>query len=88
MIRENAKEFLYTYTWGENSWNREVIERFGILTLEEWRDVVRRNGFDIKNLMLSAEEYKKYLAPKIEMTSAIERLLEETTMLLIAEKSN
>ena len=83
---ENAKEFLYTYTWGEKSWNREVMERFGILTLEEWKNITRWWGYDIKNLMISAEEYKKYLAPKIEITEAIEKLLEETTMLLVAEK--
>jgi len=86
LTRENAKEFLYTYTWGEKSWNREVVERFGILTIEEWKDIVRECEFEIKNLMISAEEYRKYLAPKIEITDAIERLLEETTMLLIAQK--
>lgn len=86
LTRENAKEFLYTYTWGEKSWNREVVERFGILTIEEWKEAVREQGFDIKNLMISAEEYKKYLTGKIVMTDVIERLLEETTMLLVAEK--
>ena len=84
---ENAKEFLYTYTWGEKSWNREVVERFGILTIKDWEDAVRSHGYDIKNLMTSAEEYIKYLSPKIEITEEISRLLEKTTMLLIAERN-
>lgn len=83
---EDAKEFLYTFTWGEKSWNREVQERFGILSNNGWKKLVRSYGFDIKNFMVSAEEYKKYLAPKIEITDEISRILEETTMLLIAEK--
>ncbi len=87
LTMENAKEFLYTFTWGDKSWNREVVERFGILTTIEWKRLVRKYGYDIKNLMISAEEYKKYLAPKIEITGTIERLLEETTMLLVAEKT-
>ena len=83
---ENAKEFLYTFTWGDKSWPREVQERFGIMTIENWEAMARRNGFDIKNLMISAEEYKKYLKDKIEIDDVVSRLLEETTMLLVAEK--
>lgn len=83
---ENAKEFLYTFTWGDKSWPREVQERFGIMTIENWEAMARRNGFDIKNLMISAEEYKKYLKDKIETDGVVSRLLEETTMLLVAEK--
>ena len=83
---ENAKEFLYTFTWGEESWPRESQERFGIMTIDRWEAMVRRNGFDIKNLMISAEEYKKYLKAKIEIDDVVSRLLEEATMLLVAEK--
>ena len=83
---DDAKEFLYTFTWGEKSWNREVQERFGILTVNQWKKLVRRKGFTIKNFMTSAEEYKKYLVPKIEISNVIESLLEETTMLVVAEK--
>ena len=86
LSKENAKEFLYTFTWGDKSWPREVQERFGIMTIENWEAMARRNGFDIKNLMISAEEYKKYLKDKIEIDDVVSRLLEETTMLLVAEK--
>ena len=87
LSKENAKEFLYTFTWGEKSWNRESVERFGILTIDSWEEMVRRNGFDIKNLMISAEEYKKYLEDKIVIDDVVSKLLEETTMLLVAEKN-
>ena len=83
---DDAKEFLYTFTWGEKSWNREVQERFGILTVEQWKKLIKRKGFTIRNFMTSAEEYQKYLAPKSEITKVIEFLLEETTMLVVAEK--
>ena len=86
LSKENAKEFLYTFTWGDKSWPREVQERFGIMTIENWEAMARRNGFDVKNLMISAEEYKKYLKDKIEIDDVVSRLLEETTMLLVAEK--
>ena len=86
LSKENAKEFLYTFTWGDKSWPREVQERFGIMTIENWEAMARRNGFDIKNLMISAEEYKKYLKDKIEIDDVVSRILEETTMLLAAEK--
>ena len=86
LSKENAKEFLYTFTWGDKSWPREVQERFGIMTIENWEAMARRNGFDIKNLMISAEEYKKYLKDKIEIDDVVSRILEETTMLLVAEK--
>lgn len=85
---EDAKEFLYTFTWGEKSWNREVQERFGILSVARWKELIRNNGFDIKNFMTSSEEYKEYLKPKIEISDEIDRLLEETTILVIAEKHN
>ena len=83
---ENAKEFLSTYTWGEGSWNREVQERFGILTESRWKEILRSKGFRIRHCMTSSEEYQKYLEPKIEITSEIEMLLEEMTILMVAEK--
>lgn len=59
------KEFLYTYTWGEESYNREVKERFGILTKDEWISLLEKAGFNIDYLTLACEEYEKYLSKKI-----------------------
>lgn len=83
-----AKEFLYTYTWGPESWPREVKERFGMASVEEWRELLRSAGFRITLQMASAEEYLKYLERKIFVTDGIARLFEQATALFIAEKSS
>ena len=62
------KEFLCTYTWGEESFNREINERFGILTEDEWINLLNQNGFSIEFKGLSCEEYEKYLKKKINIT--------------------
>ena len=61
------KEFLYTYTWSEESWDREVQEQFGILSLNEWKYVIERAGFNIKVFSINADEYVKYLSRKIKI---------------------
>ncbi len=61
------KEFLYTYTWGEESWNREITERVGIMDQNTWESMVIDAGFEIENIMYSKEEYEKYLSPKINI---------------------
>ena len=62
------KEFLCTYTWGEESYPREINERFGILTKDEWLDLLKISGFRIETIIESKEEYEKYLLPKINIT--------------------
>lgn len=62
------KEFLCTYTWGIESFNREINERFGILTKDEWLKILKENGFKIEFLTLSCEEYEKFLSEKITIT--------------------
>ncbi len=62
------KEFLCTYTWGEESYPREINERFGILTKEEWIKITKEAGFKIETMVESKEEYEKYLSKKINIT--------------------
>ena len=62
------KEFLYTYTWGEESYYREINERFGILTKDEWINLLYETGFTIDFITLACEEYEKYLSKKIIIT--------------------
>lgn len=81
-----AKEFLYTYTWGPESWPREIKERFGMASVGEWRELLRTAGFRITLQMASSEEYLNYLERKIMITNSIVRLFEQATTLLIAEK--
>ena len=63
------KEFLCTYTWGPESYPREINERFGILTKEEWITLLEETGFTIEEIIESKEEYEKYLSSKITITN-------------------
>ncbi|MBQ6559884.1 MAG: methyltransferase domain-containing protein [Erysipelotrichaceae bacterium] len=78
------KEFLYTYTWGEESYSREVNEVFGILMIDEWIDLVKSCGFEIANIMISAEEYKKYLEESFDFSSDKENIMQNATILINA----
>lgn len=81
------KEFFFKFTWGSESWNREIKEQFGILTLDNWKKVVRDNNFVIKNCMTNAEEYLKYTLEKVDFLDGIPYdLFSEMTVLICAEK--
>lgn len=62
------REFLYTYTWGEDSYSCEVNEQFGYLTLTRYKEVLEELGLTI----LHAEEYceagyEEHLSPLVEL---------------------
>ena len=59
------KEFLSKYTWGEESYPREINERFGILTKDEWISLLKNAGFKLDTTIEAKEEYEKYLSDKI-----------------------
>ena len=63
------KEFLYTYTWGPESYHREINERFGILERNDWIRLLESNGFEIDNVLESSEEYEKHLKDKVSITN-------------------
>ena len=84
--RQFLKEFLYTYTWGEESYSREVNEVFGILTVNEWVSLLKECGFKVANLMTSAEEYEKYLEASFDFSGDDGNILQESTVLLNAVK--
>ena len=63
------KEFLYTYTWGPESYHREINERFGILERNEWIRLLNECGFEVETVIESNEEYEKYLKDKISITN-------------------
>lgn len=77
------KEFLYTYTWGEESYQREINERFGILSKEEWIFLVKEAGFEIETIIESKEEYEKYLSKKVNITDEFDNLYEYPYMTII-----
>ena len=43
MLVNDAMEFLYTYTWGPNSYALEVHEQFGYYTPSEYIDMIKEN---------------------------------------------
>lgn len=61
------KEFLCTYTWGAESYPREINERFGIITKNEWIKLLRSAKFKIETLIESKEEYEKFLSEKVSI---------------------
>ena len=61
------KEFLYTFTWGEGSWPREIEERTGITDIDSWESMIKEYGFVIESVLYSKEEYEKYLSSRIDI---------------------
>ena len=64
------KEFLCTYTWGPESYEREICERFGILTERGWVQALGKNGFSVETVTKSKEEYEKFLSDRVVITNA------------------
>ena len=77
------KEFLYTYTWGSESYAREINERFGILTESEWLYLLKESGFKIETTIKSREEYEKYLSNKISITDEFGNHYEYPNMTIV-----
>lgn len=63
------KEFLYTYTWGPESYHREINERFGILERNKWIKLLNESGFEVNNVIESSEEYEQHLKDKVSITN-------------------
>jgi len=96
-IKENSviaskcmiKEFLYTYTWGPESWPREIQESMGVLPLENYKKVLEILGFEV----LSATEftelgYNYHIGKLVEYTtvSGTPLNLPHSTMFIVAKK--
>lgn len=88
MFWDDAKEFFMTYTWGEESWNREIQEQLGILTEQEWIKVVEDVGFFIRTLMFNAEEYYEYLSEKLNLNDNIKKLMKKNMIIMVAQKES
>ncbi|MCR4597615.1 MAG: methyltransferase [Acetatifactor sp.] len=64
-----AREFLYTYTWGKQSYAHEVQEQFGYFTIEEFRDFFEGIGAKILRCDAFLEPgYVAHLSPKVSLT--------------------
>ena len=80
------KEFIFTYTWGEESWNREIQEQFGILSKKEWKKVLNTCGLDTTVFTVSGEEYEKYASNIFENNTMLHNILSECTVFIVAKK--
>jgi SAM-dependent methyltransferase len=85
----DAMEFLYTYTWGWDSFEREVQEQFGVMSLGRYVNLLNRIGTKV----IHAEEYLQegyndYLLSKIDFFYEDMRPVElpSSTMIIVAEK--
>lgn len=64
-----AREFLYTYTWGKESYAHEVQEQFGYFTIQEFREFFESLGAKILRCEAFLEPgYVTHLSPKVELS--------------------
>ncbi len=89
MKLDDVMEFLYTYTWGWDSFDREVQEQFGVLSLNEYEVLANRLGARV----IHSEEYLQtgyndHLLNKIELYDGKMNpvALPNSTMLMVIEK--
>ncbi len=93
MSVNDAMEFLYTYTWGEQSYAHEVKEQFGYYTPNEYIEAIK-SAFDNKMKVVHMDHYlqdgyEEYLLPKVSIYDENENecKLPDSTIILIVEKT-
>ena len=70
MLINDAMEFLYTYTWGEQSYPLEVKEQFGYFTVSEYVEFIKENLPNCKIIESKSflqNGYELNLLPKINI---------------------
>ncbi|MVP01922.1 class I SAM-dependent methyltransferase [Paenibacillus lutrae] len=88
----DAMEFLYTYTWGEEAYVHEVQEQFGYFTPSEYEAFIRQTLGEEAQIIESRhflqEGYTEALAGKIVFTDeqGSEVPLPDSTCLIVIEK--
>ncbi|MFJ8531210.1 class I SAM-dependent methyltransferase [Bacillus sp. NPDC094106] len=88
----DAMEFLYTYTWGEESFGHEVQEQFGIFTPNEYKEFVSSIFGDtvkiIKSINYLQEGYTIHLKEKIDLEDEFGNsvALPDSTFFMVVEK--
>ncbi|MBO4291486.1 MAG: methyltransferase [Lachnospiraceae bacterium] len=66
--RNYMREFLYTYTWGGESYAHEVQEQFGYFTIDEFRDFFLSIGAKLIRCDAFLEPgYVEHLSPLVEL---------------------
>ena len=90
MKENDAMEFLYTYTWGEESYPMEVQEQFGYYTPSEYVKMLQKVG-DCKIIECNhflQDGYEEHLLEKIEYydTNWQKCSLPDSTCIIVVEK--
>ncbi len=90
MKENDAMEFLYTYTWGEESYPLEVQEQFGYYTPSQYIEMLQRIGnckiIECKHYL--QDGYEEHLLEKIDYYDAnFEKCkLPDSTCMIVVEK--
>ena len=91
----DAMEFLYTYTWGEEAYVHEVQEQFGYFTPTEYSEVIRRTLGGEAELLVNRhflqDGYAEALEGRIELTDnegEPVRLPDSTCLIVISKPKN
>lgn len=92
MLINDAMEFLYTYTWGEQSYPLEVKEQFGYFTLNEYVDFIKENLPNCKIIESKSflqNGYELNLLPKINIYDEDMNVvkLPDSTSIVVIEKN-
>lgn len=88
------QEFLRTYTWGQESWSREVKEINGIATEEEWRKMIEDAGFRMIVSWQFEDGYPDHLSDRIYLKGEKDKafslllrlLMKDMNEILVARK--
>ncbi len=93
MLVNDAMEFLYTYTWGEDSYPLEVQEQFGYFTLDEYVKFIKENlphANIIESRSYLQKGYEENLLPKINIYDENMNVvtLPDSTSIIVIEKEN
>ena len=91
MLVNDAMEFLYTYTWGEDSYPLEVQEQFGYLTPTQYKELITNNLPNSKILICEAflqDGYEENLMDKISIYDETMNIvkLPNSTCIIVIEK--
>lgn len=91
MLVNDAMEFLYTYTWGEQSYPLEVKEQFGYFTIDEYVSFIKENLPNCKVIVSKSflqKGYEENLLPKINIYDENKKVvkLPDSTSIIVIEK--
>jgi SAM-dependent methyltransferase len=92
MLVNDAMEFLYTYTWGDDSYAHEINEQFGYFTPNEFIDFFEenfKNKFKIIELKHFLQDgYEDHLSKKINIydENFVKTTLPDSTCIIVVEK--